>query len=162
MSESYFQMKDLSVGYHGNVLIHDICTEIKKGEILTLIGPNGSGKSTILKSITKQLTLIGGKVTIGEKNLKDLSYKELATKMAVVLTQRAKPELMTCYEVVAAGRYPYTGRLGILTREDEKKTQEALELSMQQNTQKKVLRRSVTGRDSGSFWQERSVRNRRS
>ena len=73
---------------------------------MTLIGPNGSGKSTILKSITKQLTLIGGKVTIGEKNLKDLSYKELATKMAVVLTQRAKPELMTCYEVVAAGRYP--------------------------------------------------------
>ena len=128
MSENYFQMKDLSVGYHGNVLIHDICTEIKKGEILTLIGPNGSGKSTILKSITKQLTLIGGKVTIGEKNLKDLSYKELATKMAVVLTQRAKPELMTCYEVVAAGRYPYTGRLGILTREDEEKTQEALEI----------------------------------
>ncbi len=40
-------------------------------------------------------------MTIGEKNLKDLSYKELATKMAVVLTQRAKPELMTCYEVVA-------------------------------------------------------------
>ena len=67
MSDSYFQMKDLSVGYHGNVLIHDICTEIKKGEILTLIGPNGSGKSTILKSITKQLTLIGGKVTIGER-----------------------------------------------------------------------------------------------
>ena len=30
MSENYFQMKDLSVGYHGNVLIHDICTEIKR------------------------------------------------------------------------------------------------------------------------------------
>ncbi|MFR7574526.1 MAG: hypothetical protein ACLUVM_18535 [Blautia faecis] len=26
MSENYFQMKDLSVGYHGNALIHDICT----------------------------------------------------------------------------------------------------------------------------------------
>ena len=35
MSENYFQMKDLSVGYHGNVLIHDICTEIKKGDIDT-------------------------------------------------------------------------------------------------------------------------------
>ena len=67
MSESYFQMKDLSVGYHGNVLIHDICTEIKKGEILTLIGPNGSGKSTILKSITKQLTLIGEDLPIPKK-----------------------------------------------------------------------------------------------
>ena len=127
MSESYFQMKDLSVGYHGNVLIHDICTEIKKGEILTLIGPNGSGKSTILKSITKQLTLIGGKVTIGEKNLKDLSYKELATKMAVVLTQRAKPELMTCRDVVSSGRYPYTGRLGILQPEDQAIVERSLE-----------------------------------
>ena len=39
---------------------------------ITIGAPNGSGKSTILKSITKQLTLIGGKVTIGEKNLKDL------------------------------------------------------------------------------------------
>lgn len=55
MSESYFQMKDLSVGYHGNVLIHDICTEIKKGEILTLIAPNGSGKSTILKVLPSSL-----------------------------------------------------------------------------------------------------------
>lgn len=161
MSENYFQMKDLSVGYHGNVLIHDICTEIKKGEILTLIGPNGSGKSTILKSITKQLTLIGGKVTIGEKNLKDLSYKELATKMAVVLTQRAKPELMTCYEVVAAGRYPYTGRLGILTREDEKKTQEALEIVHATEYAEKSFEAISDGRDSGSFWQERSARNRR-
>ena len=47
MSENYFQMKDLSDGYHGNVLIHDICTEIKKGEIMTLIGQHGSWKSTI-------------------------------------------------------------------------------------------------------------------
>ena len=64
--------------------------------------------------------------------------------MAVVLTQRAKPELMTCYEVVAAGRYPYTGRLGILTREDEKKTQEALEIVHATEYAEKVLRRSVT------------------
>ena len=101
-------IKNLEKSYGSFKAVNGLNLEIKKGEILTLIGPNGSGKSTILKSITKQLTLIGGKVTIGEKNLKDLSYKELATKMAVVLTQRAKPELMTCYEVVAAGRYPYT------------------------------------------------------
>ena len=62
MSENYFQMKDLSVGYHGNVLIHDICTEIKKGEILTLIGPNGSGKSTIGRSIIRLYDPTAGEI----------------------------------------------------------------------------------------------------
>ncbi len=33
---------------------------------------------------------------------------------------------MTCHDVVATGRYPYTGRLGVLSREDENKVDEAL------------------------------------
>ena len=44
-----------------------------------------------------------------------------------MLTERMKPELMTCHDIVATGRYPYTGRLGILSREDERKVDEALE-----------------------------------
>ena len=55
-----------------------------------------------------------------------MSYKEMSTKMAVVLTERMRPELMTCHDIVATGRYPYTGRLGILSREDEKKVEEAM------------------------------------
>ena len=43
-----------------------------------------------------------------------------------MLTERMKPELMTCHDVVATGRYPYTGRLGVLSREDENKVDEAL------------------------------------
>lgn len=62
MDNYYFHMDNLSVGYNRKALIHDICIGIKKGEIVTLIGPNGSGKSTILKSITRQLQIIGGKV----------------------------------------------------------------------------------------------------
>ena len=46
--------------------------------------------------------------------------------MAVVLTERMKPELMTCHDIVATGRYPYTGRLGILSREDEIKVEDAM------------------------------------
>lgn len=123
----YFQMQDMAVGYNRKTLIHDICISIKKGEIVTLIGPNGSGKSTILKSITRQLKLLGGKVSVEGNDMQKFSYKELSIKMAVVLTERMKPELMTCHDVVATGRYPYTGRLGVLTAEDEKKVEEALE-----------------------------------
>lgn len=128
MTDFYFQTRDLAVGYDGNTLIHDISIGIKKGEIVTLIGPNGSGKSTILKSITRQLQLISGTVYLAGKNLSKLAHKELSTQMAVVLTDRMKPELMTCHDVVATGRYPYTGRLGILTKEDEKKVEECMAL----------------------------------
>ena len=126
MEKHYFQMAHLSVGYNKKALIHDICIGIEKGEIVTLIGPNGSGKSTILKSITRQLQIIGGKVYFDNQNLTSFSYRDLSTKMAVVLTERMKPELMTCHDIVATGRYPYTGRLGILTREDEEKVEEAM------------------------------------
>ena len=126
MMNNYFEMKGLSVGYNGKPLIKDINIDIKKGEIVTLIGPNGSGKSTILKSITQHLRILGGKVYLDGQDLGKLSYKELSRKMAVVLTDRMKPELMTCHDMVATGRYPYTGRLGILSREDEDKVDAAL------------------------------------
>ena len=126
MDTYYFYTEGLTVGYHGVPLIKDIRISLKKGEILTLIGPNGAGKTTILKSITRQLQIIGGKVYFDDRNLNSFSYKELSTRMAVVLTERMRPELMTCHDIVATGRYPYTGRLGILSREDEEKVEEAM------------------------------------
>ena len=128
MADFYFQTSQLTVGYDGKPLIRDITIDIAKGEIVTLIGPNGAGKSTILKSITRQLKAIGGTVVLDGQSLSGLSYKELATRMAVVLTERMKPELMTCRDIVATGRYPYTGRLGLLTRRDEEKVSEAMKI----------------------------------
>ena len=128
MANFYFQTSQLTVGYDGKPLIRDITIGIARGEIVTLIGPNGAGKSTILKSITRQLKAIGGTVALDGQNLSGLSHKELATRMAVVLTQRMKPELMTCRDIVATGRYPYTGRLGLLTKRDEEKVSEAMEI----------------------------------
>ena len=127
MAEQYINMDNLAVGYNGKALIHDICIGIEKGEIVTLIGPNGAGKSTILKSITRQLKIISGNVKIADADLSKLSFRDLSTKMAVVLTDRMKPELMTCHDIVSTGRYPYTGKLGILSREDEQKVDEAME-----------------------------------
>ena len=126
MSEYYFRTSDLSVGYNGKTLIHDIDINIRAGEILTLIGPNGSGKSTILKSITKHLAVIRGDSYIADASVNSLTYKELSQKLAVVLTERIKGELLTCYDVVATGRYPYTNTLGILGPEDREKVYEAM------------------------------------
>lgn len=54
--------------------------------------------------------------------------KERARKLAVVFTEKLQGELMTCRDVTAAGRYPYTGRLGLLSEKDQRAVDQALEL----------------------------------
>ena len=61
--------ENLVVGYDKHPLIKNVNLRVKSGEVLTLIGPNGAGKSTILKSITRQLKLIGGEVYIDSEEI---------------------------------------------------------------------------------------------
>ena len=139
MKQIHLNLDHLAVGYHGKALIHGIEIGVQRGEIVTLVGPNGSGKSTILKTITRQLTPVSGNIFLaqekpagqnctdpGMKKLGQFEPGELAREMAVMLTGRLQTELMTCRDVAAMGRYPYTGRLGILLEADEQKVDEAL------------------------------------
>ena len=128
MNAYYLQTEQMTVGYHGKPLIEKINLCLRRGEIMTLIGPNGSGKSTILKSIVRQLRPLGGVVRLEQVSLEELSPQAVAQKMSVLMTDRLQPELMTCREVAAAGRYPYTGKLGLLTQRDWEKVDEALAL----------------------------------
>lgn len=127
MSGYFFRTDKMSVGYHGVPLVKDIGLEIGRGEIVTLIGANGVGKSTILKNITAQLAPVAGTVYLEERSVHRMPRQRLAQNMSVVLTERVKGEWMSCAEVVAAGRYPYTGMLGILSGEDWQKVQETME-----------------------------------
>lgn len=128
MEKEYFSARKMCVGYEGKPLIKEIDISVKKGEILTLIGPNGAGKSTILKSIARQLPLIGGAVYLDGKDIAGMSRDELAKKMSVVFTDKIKTEMMSCEDVVATGRYPYTGKFGILSKADYAVVEEAMEL----------------------------------
>lgn len=126
--DRYLYTEKMTVGYGDVPLIRDIEMHVRRGEIVTLIGPNGGGKSTILKSVTRQLKLLGGTVYLDGGQLQQISGKELSQKLAVVLTERMHSELMTCEDIVATGRYPYTGALGILSGEDRRKVMEAMRL----------------------------------
>ena len=123
----YFKTEKLTVGYDGKPLISDIDIGIEKGEILTLIGPNGSGKSTILKSITRHLESISGVVSIDGADMRRMSGRDVATRLSVVLTERINPELMSCGDIVATGRYPYTSHFGLLTAKDREIVRDSLE-----------------------------------
>ena len=117
--QNYLTADNLTVGYRGKPILSDISMNIRRGSIVTLIGPNGAGKSTILKSIIRELSPLGGSVFLDGTALEDYSDPDFAKKTAVVMTGRPDPELMTCFDVAAAGRYPYTGRFGILSKEEK-------------------------------------------
>lgn len=128
MEKSFVYTDQMTVGYDGKPLIKNIEIRLHQGEILTLIGPNGAGKSTILKSMTKQLRLVGGAVYLDGESMAKMTGKEIARKLSVVMTERLKTELMTCEDIVSTGRYPYTGTLGILSDHDREKVREAMEM----------------------------------
>ena len=123
----YFVIDDLTIGYHKVPVIRDISVKVQKGEIIALIGPNGAGKSTLLKTIARDLEPIRGKIFLEGRDMQTITYRELSKKLAVILTERIKVELTTCRDVVATGRYPYTGRLGVLRGEDQRIVDEAME-----------------------------------
>ena len=128
MDTWYIRTEHMDVGYDGVPLIRDIEIGVRRGEILTLIGPNGSGKSTILKSMIRQLRLLAGVVVLDGQAMAAMKEGEIAKKMAILMTERLRAELMTGEDVVSTGRYPYTGRLGILTKADREKVREAIAL----------------------------------
>ena len=123
---NFLSLRRLSVGYPDRVVLQNIDLEISRGEILSVIGPNGAGKSTLLKSISGQLPLLGGSVLLQGEDMAGCSAMERARKMALVLTEHIRPEYMTCREVVSAGRYPYTGRMGILQPRDKEIVEESM------------------------------------
>ena len=104
--EAYLKTDALAVGYDGKALISEVALSVRRGRIVTLIGPNGSGKSTILKTIVGQLPVIGGKVFLDGEDLRTRTRGDIARRMAILMTARMEPELMTCRDVVSSGRYP--------------------------------------------------------
>ena len=124
---AYFSINDLTIGYHKVPVIRNISLEVQKGEIIALIGPNGAGKSTLLKTIARELAPISGSISLEGRDMQTISYRELSKKLAVILTERIKVDLTTCRDIVATGRYPYTGHLGVLTHRDEAVVDAAME-----------------------------------
>ncbi|MDO4803410.1 MAG: ABC transporter ATP-binding protein [Lachnospiraceae bacterium] len=128
MKSISLRTENLTAGYGRSPILTNVTLTVNPGQILTLIGPNGAGKSTLLRTISMQLAPMAGSVYLGKESIHEMSPNAIARSMSLLLTDRIDPELMTCRDLVETGRYPYTGRLGILSGEDRTKADEALAL----------------------------------
>ena len=119
--------KNLSIGYSPDkILASNINLTLEKGELIGLIGQNGVGKSTFIKTICGIQEKISGEVLLNEVPLKQLHIKEVSKHISIVLTGKPNTQNLSVIELVALGRHPYSGWLGILKKEDKDKIEEAI------------------------------------
>ncbi len=56
--------QNLSLGYEGREIIHDLNFSVNKGDYLCIVGENGSGKTTLMKAILGLHTPMSGSLSI--------------------------------------------------------------------------------------------------
>ena len=100
--------------------MQEIMSEIKKGEITTIIGPNGSGKSTLLKALTRLLRCSMGCVYLNQEDLYNINSKKLAKCIGVLPQRHCAPPDFKVRDLVGYGRVPYQNWYEQNTEEDEK------------------------------------------
>ena len=110
-------VEKLTKKYDGKAVVDSVSFEIPKGKVISLIGPNGAGKSTVMGMISRLIAQDTGLVRFDGKDISKWKSKELAKRLAI-LTQTNNIQMkLTVRELVAFGRFPYSG--GRLTEEDE-------------------------------------------
>lgn len=114
--------RSVTVGYHGEPVVHAASLELVAGKVTALVGPNGSGKSTLLRTIARLQAPRSGDVTLrgvadtstdaGDLDGLALSPKAFARQVALLTQGRPVPGGLRVRDLVAFGRYPYRSRFG--------------------------------------------------
>lgn len=100
-------IKELSVSFGHKPVVKSFSECFGKGEIVTIIGPNGSGKSTILKAAAKLIRKEQGTVYLSGRDMAELSPKQVARQLAVLMQTNDCPASFTVRQLVAYGRMPH-------------------------------------------------------
>lgn len=117
----------LTLAYGNKVILNAADTTFGRGTLTALIGRNGAGKSTLLRALAAIDTPHSGAVVIDSHPLHSLTAEERARLIAFVSTQRVRIANLSCQDVVAIGRAPYTNWLGRMQEQDLEIVSSALE-----------------------------------
>ncbi|MBA3679900.1 MAG: ABC transporter ATP-binding protein [Bacteroidetes bacterium] len=136
-------LKNATLGYKKNqedvIILKNIDLSFYAGDFIGIVGLNGIGKSTLLKSLCGLLPVLNGEILIDERNVNSLFLKDLAKKIAIVLTEKIGGFNLTAYDVVAAGQMPYTNSFNRLEKENLTIIESAIKICGIETHQYKLL-----------------------
>jgi len=67
--DQIIQVRGLTAGYGGRVILRDISFGVGRGEVFMILGGSGSGKSTLLKNMIGLYPAISGEILLGGDNI---------------------------------------------------------------------------------------------
>lgn len=138
------ELKNLSAGYGGRDVLHNVTLDFRPGRVLVLLGPNGCGKSTLLRTALGLNPKSGGEVLMDGVPLESLSPRERALKAAYLSQSRSTPNI-TAYRMVLHGRFPHLS----YPRRYRKEDYEAVDRALRWADAADVARRSMAELSGG-------------
>lgn len=121
--------KGVDIAYGQRRIVEDLDLEIPQRRFTALIGPNGSGKSTMLHTFAALMKPSGGSILLDGRAITDLSTRDVARRVGVLLQGPVAPEGMTVGDLVRQGRYPHRSLFSRWSQEDQTACEEALMLT---------------------------------
>jgi iron complex transport system ATP-binding protein len=121
----------LSFGYRASGTpafeLRDVTLQVERGSLTALLGPNGGGKTTLMSLLAGVLTPQHGRVLLDGVDLRSLSRRQAARRIAVVPQETHPAFDYTVLEMVLMGRHPHLGPLAIEGPADIAVAMDALE-----------------------------------
>lgn len=117
----YTQRRGATFAVHTNINL-----ELCSGKVTALLGLNGAGKSTLLRTLCGFQPSLGGEIKLLGRNIGDYAQSDISKLVGVVLTEKSTAGGISVYDLVALGRYPYTGFFGELSADDRAIIEESL------------------------------------
>ena len=113
--------QDLTLGYDGREIVHDLSFAVNAGDYLCIVGDNGSGKSTLMRTLLGLQPPLSGQVLTGD----GLGRNEIGYLPQQTLVQKDFPA--TVWEIVLSGCQGRRGLHPFYSKEDRERAKDSLE-----------------------------------
>ncbi|SAK64336.1 ABC transporter-like protein [Caballeronia pedi] len=110
-------------------LLDDIDLSIAPERVTGLIGHNGSGKTTLMRLLARHHAQGAGSIRFHGKPIASWRPREFARHVAHLPQTTPSTDGMLVRELVALGRYPWHGSLGIFGDDDRSHVDEAMKMT---------------------------------